>query len=497
MQRHEANEFQRRRQQGLGRGIVSAEVNGTRFVAVNNKVMYGKRWNTFTDFLGDYIKAKVGEEWGNNEIHNKPDDKRHPIIKWYQKICLLQSKYKNKVHGLYQMPKTGAVSAYYGLAYDLYCLDHNAALQEALLARLKNPDQNFYGVRYEIAVAATMIRGGFAVEFEDESDRRTTHCEFTATSSRTGKQFSVECKRLESSPGDGLINIKKLGTRFTGALRKKANFSRIVFMDLNFPYDPKINKTFPKVMDAAIHHIRKFEANPQNGGDLPSAFIFLTNAPYIHHLDDESVSLAVITEGFKIPEYKPDKAYELREAIDNREKHSDIHHLLESIRLYSEIPSTFDGEIPEFSFNKELQKNRLLIGEAYLIPDESGRDVKGVLEEGLVLEGEGKAAGVFRLEDGKRVLVKCDLSAEELTAYKNHPDTFFGGVNKNNRQANSALELYDFFFESFKDGAKEMLLGHFKNAPNFEDLKDLPQIELARLYAEHCVRAAMYQQQKK
>ena len=166
LNRHEAMSMQRTKQQGLGRQIVSTEVNGTRFVAVNNQVLHSKAWKTFSDFLGDYIKTKIGGDWGNNEIHNKPEDERHHILVWYQKLCLLQQKYRKKEGELFEAPITGAVKAYNELAYDLYCLDHHANLQQILIARLKNPDHNFYGVRYEIAVAAIMIRADFDIEFE-------------------------------------------------------------------------------------------------------------------------------------------------------------------------------------------------------------------------------------------------------------------------------------------------------------------------------------------
>ncbi len=494
IQRSEAREQQRQHQQGLGRQIISAEAKGTRFIAINDRVMHSKSWRTFIDFLGDYIKIRVGSEWGNNEIHNKPAQEMHQLIKWYQKICHLQKQYAGVKGEIYQSPKTGAVVAYYGLAYDLYCIDHNAAFQKALIERLKNPDQNFDGVRYEIAVAAILIRGGFTIEFEDESDRRTTHCEFTATSSRTGKLFSVECKRLESSPGDGQINIRRLGKRFAGALTKNANHTRVVFIDLNFPYDPKKNKNFPNVMEVAVNHIRKFESNQQNGGNLPPAFVFMTNSPHHYHLDDAGVSYAVITDGFKIPEYKPGTPYSLREAIDNREKHSDIHHLLDSIRRYSEIPTTFDGEIPEFAFNDELKKSRLLIGETYLIPDEFGVSVPGVLENAVVIETDKAANGIFRLNNGKRIIVKCDLNDEEIAAYKSHPETFFGMVNKSNQKAESPIELYDFFYNCYKNSPKDTLLSFFQQSPQYGELKNLPQNELARLYAEHCVNGVVSHQ---
>ncbi len=38
-------------------------------------------------------------------------------------------------------------------------------------------------------VAASLLRAGFKVEFEDESDSTTNHCEYTATSKKTAAHF--------------------------------------------------------------------------------------------------------------------------------------------------------------------------------------------------------------------------------------------------------------------------------------------------------------------
>lgn len=482
---------QKTKQQGHGKKIISTDAHGTRFIAVNNNVYYSKKWKTFSDFLGHYIKIKIGSEWGNNEIKNKPDDMRHHILVWYQKICLLQQKHCQEEGLVYQAPLTGAVKAYYGLAYDLYCLEHNVELQQTLIARLKNADQNFYGVRYEIAVAAIMIRAGFTIEFEDESDRSKTHCEFTAKSKLTGKCFSVECKHLESLGKDNEVNLKKLGKRFVNALSKKANHTRIVFIDLNFPYNPKVYKEYPTAMDLAKHRLRMLEENKANGENLPPAYVFLTNHPCHLHLDDEVIGFSVLMDGFKIPEFNADIPRSLHDAIDIRERHIDLIRLSESIEKFSVIPTTFDGEIPEFSYNPEIQKNRLLIGERFVVPDSDGNDCIGELEEGFVNQNNKAATCIFRLENGSRVIIKCDLSDEELKAYQSHPDTFFGTVNPISEREASALELYDFFLESFKDTSKDILLGHFSNALNIDELKQLSQEELARLYAEYCTNSVI------
>ena len=128
----------------------------------------------------------LGADSGNRELR-KPLEDRHPILKWYHLLCMLQREFIKEPGKVHSEPMTGAAAAYLGLAYNLYALDHNAELQRRLVERLKDRDQ-FPGALYETFVAASMLRAGFNLEFENESDGSTTHCEFTATSKSSGQQ---------------------------------------------------------------------------------------------------------------------------------------------------------------------------------------------------------------------------------------------------------------------------------------------------------------------
>src|SRR5271156_6979312 len=64
----QATRLQRERQQGLGKPIISAEVGGTRLVAIGNRLVYSEKFKTFQDFLGEYIKGVLGADWANPEL---------------------------------------------------------------------------------------------------------------------------------------------------------------------------------------------------------------------------------------------------------------------------------------------------------------------------------------------------------------------------------------------------------------------------------------------
>ena len=253
----EARRVQRERQQGLGRHIISAEVNGTRFVATQHRIFHSRNWKTFHDFLVPYMANAVGAEWGNAEL-KKPFNERHPIVRWYHHLCLHQRKFVTSPGEVHTAPMIGAAAAYLGLSYDLYCLEQNAELQKILIARLRNID-GFPGARYEAFVAAAMVRAGFVLEFENERDGSSTHCEFTATSKITGRKFSVEAKHREPEEvSDTATGRFKMGKRLQKALHKQANHDRIVFIDINVP-DVATDLEIPSFLLTALRHLRRFE----------------------------------------------------------------------------------------------------------------------------------------------------------------------------------------------------------------------------------------------
>ncbi len=487
----QAQRIQRERQQGLGRPIISAELNGTRFVAIKGRMAYSQNWKTFHDFLKDYLGIVLGREWINEQV-KKPFAERHPVLRWYHHYCLHQQQFVTTPGKIYSAPMTGGAAAYLGLAYDLYALDHNAELQERLVARLKNSD-GFPGARYEAFVAATMIRAGFDLEFENEQDGSSTHCEFTATSKVTGRKFSVEAKHRE--PGEAsqsAIGRFRVGRRLQKALRKQANHDRIVFIDINVP-DLAANNELPGYFAKTLADLRRFEGRTLNGVPLPSAYLFITNFPSHHDLDGGAFRSSAMAEGFQIPDFKSDSAFpSLRRALEAREAHADLHRLVASIREHTLIPSTFDGEIPEFAFGDA--KRRLVVGQIYLVKDQDGIERPGRLTTATVSEAEKSAYCVFALKTGSSIIATIPLTDGELQAYRRFPDTFFGTLIEPIRKVNTPLELYDLFLDAYRGTSKERLLELMAGAADMEHLKTLSQQELASIYSERCVNAALARQ---
>jgi hypothetical protein len=446
---------------------------------VKNRLLHSRRWLTFHDFLLDYIGAAFGSSWGNKEL-KKPLDARHPLVTWYVKACKYQRtliKEANKVHAV---PGTGALAAFLHLAYDLYALDHNADLQEKLLGRLRNHDQ-FSGARYEVFVASTFVRAGFDIAFENKDDRKTRHCEFVATYRATGKRFSVEAKRREG-------RRPRIGSLFNDAISKHADHKRVIFIDMNMRDEAK-DSSLPLFLDRARRNLRKFEGHPLNGLERPSAYVFLTNTPWDQDPDGPVPRALSLAEGFQIPDFKFDAVSDLRRIIQAREAHIEMHNLLKSLHEHSEVPSTFDGELSAYAFNSKA--HRILIGNRYLFPDKSGIERPAKVTSAVVVENESKALLGVEFDNGQSAICSGPLSADEIESWRRHPDTFFGVVGQRTTRADSPIEFYDFWFESFKRLSKSRLLEVMAQAPDFEQLKILSQPELASIYAERMTYAAI------
>lgn len=473
----EALDFQRKKQQGLGKPIISAAHKGNRFIAVGKELHWSPKWKTFHDFLGDYLKLCFGKDWWFEELAKNSEEK-HYLLLWSE----LAAKYTKEIYktegGVSCAPMTGALEALYGLSYYLYLMAHNVELQTKLVDRLKNVDQ-FFGAYYETFVAAAFIKAGFDIALEDENDISTSHCEFTATFRKTGKKYSVEAKCRQ-----GAHPSPRVGNQLYRALRKQANHERVVFVELNVP-DKATDEEIMNYVQDLSGDLRELESRLKiNNNPAPPAYVFLTNFPYQHALQSTNIRCFSLAEGFKIPEFNSGLLNpNIREALKTREKHNEMYQLAKSFQEYSGIPSTFDGEIPELAYGKT--EARLVIGGKYLVPDGSGKDVAGELVEAIV--AWDKALGVYKLEDGRSIMVTCPLTDDELAAYKKHPDTFFGVYKEQGRKAETPLELFDFFYDVYKKTDKEKLLEFMKDNTDFEDLKNYPQNELAMIYCERLV----------
>jgi SEC-C motif len=479
-----AQEKQREKQQGMGRPIISALMGDRRFVAIGSQLIGIKKGKTFQDFLISYIPIVFGQEWLKAEIQ-RTEEPRHPLAVVVERAKEMHNRSSNDSGEVVGRVASGPNCLLLDLGYNLYLLRHNAQIQASLLERMRSrrPD-DFYGAFYETMVAGILIRAGFAIEFENEGDPTSNHCEFTATCRRTGRRFSVEAKyRME---GKQHLDV---GNQLRSALAKDAKYERLVFIEMNTA-EQMSGEAEDEVVTRVLKILESREALKIDGIAAPPAYVVVTNNPYAY-FPNSPMGRWAGAHGFKIPDLKArPKFNNLREMINSRDKHREIFDLMESIRDHAEIPVTFNGEIPEFALGEDLP--RLIIGNEYRVPFDDGSVLVGVLRHADVSEEQKLAYCVFELPNGTNTIASIGLTEAELAAYRRHGDTFFGKYDpKSKRQMRDALDLYDWLLETNGGATKEQLLEQMKDAPDFEQIKDLPREELLSTRCERLVYGMM------
>jgi hypothetical protein len=179
-----AAERRHKEQFGAVMPVIHTKAWSKSLIGVGNKIFSIDPKAPFEDFLRDYLRQILGDDWWKEELA-RPLLSRHRIAQWQAHAEELMRGEKPDEHGRCLIPRDGIMTAHMTLAYDLYVIAQNTAYQERIVDRLRQRD-GFIGFRYELLVAATFARAGFQVDPEDETDGSTRHPEFIANAQRYG-----------------------------------------------------------------------------------------------------------------------------------------------------------------------------------------------------------------------------------------------------------------------------------------------------------------------
>lgn len=173
-------------------------------------------------------------------------------------------------------------------------------------------------------VAATCIRAGYEIKYEDETDIKKKHPEFVATHKTTGQVLAVEAKSrhrpgLLGFPGEREDNSEvKAGVMrvVTQALDKPTEYPYVIFVDLNLP--PSAGNIFEKPWYEELKEtVSKIGKLPELGLD-PFNLIVFTNHPHHYASEDEpdpaKDTLSVISQHPQTPVKHPQAIFEIHEA---------------------------------------------------------------------------------------------------------------------------------------------------------------------------------------
>lgn len=283
----------RLRRYGKVKPIISTAAEGRRVVAVGSRIIEGA-WRTFPDFLREYLWHPIGEKWFNQEL-KKPAEEQHPIMRWWILYHEFSKKQTPNENGLIDAIPNGITKAFYQLAYDLYVLGHHQLLQDQVVQRLLTSG-GFQGARYELFVTATMIRAGFSIIYEDESDRSKKHVEFIARHNDLGEEIAVEAKSRHREGVLGMPGAQanpqqialRLGRLINAAVSKVHSQPLIVFVDINLPAETVQSKMGGDDIQALINTLN--QVHKAKGKDLFNLILY-TNHPYHYGVGDEPYDL--------------------------------------------------------------------------------------------------------------------------------------------------------------------------------------------------------------
>ena len=383
------------------------------------------------------------------------------------------------------------MACYLGLAYALYLLDHNVELQDRLIKRLKNTG-NFQGAYYELIVASILIRAGFKLTLEDETDANSKHCEFAAVSEKTGKRYWVEAKMravnglLGRTAADGGADgdaLARLIPHLNSALAKPAQDERLIFIDLNaVPVVDAEGK--PDWLEPAVERLERHEKKDLQPG--VTAYLFVTNMAFHRRLDTKPV-MAMTPFGLGIPDFNRPGVVSVADAYLQKQKHIDAHVIFETTKDYLLFPVTFDGKLLS---EARGTSRRVVVGETYCFEGVEGKDVVGTVTSVLVDDTRKEMMVAVWGIDNKSVVLRAPMSDAEYAEYKEFGAAYFGEVKRDTR-AKDAFELFEFFMNAEKSKPREKMLSWLAGHPNIAELEKLGDEDLRLRYCEALTAAAV------
>jgi hypothetical protein len=285
---HRAKQVHRKANYGEVRPVVHSQFNKKKVITVGNAVHLSDKWKTFPDFLYDYLKTSFGKIWWVNEAKVEPGS-CHPAMRWAREFFEYQKNQgREEGDGLFSIKPNGPMMAYYSLSYDLYVLKDNQAFQSTILKRLRNQTE-FPGARYELYVAATFVRAGFTIKYENEKDATHSHPEFLATHTATGITLAVEAKRRNrprDKPDSTISTPTRLGIAplLRKALDKNVERPFAVFIDMDLP--PIVENVWQTTWKNELLQTPELAGARDSEGKDRFNIIVLTNHPVEDHPKD-------------------------------------------------------------------------------------------------------------------------------------------------------------------------------------------------------------------
>jgi hypothetical protein len=269
-----AQEEKARRAQFEAPPSISTMFKGKRVRALGSKVLFREPSETFHEFLIALLLSTLGKKWHDEQAQTAPAQ-RHAVWGWLQEWRDLGARTRPADHPADQphsAAPTGPAQAVLSLAEDLYRVQQQLGkLPKRLRERLRLRDQ-FQGARYEAAIAATFIRCGFKLTWNE--NKAVKGPEFIADHPATGDSLAVEVK---SRHRPGVLHVRgdaaepeavpaTIEGLFADALRQNpGDRAFAVFIDVNLPPQTPLADGRPRWVLDVEKIVAPYQQNPDAG----------------------------------------------------------------------------------------------------------------------------------------------------------------------------------------------------------------------------------------
>lgn len=275
---------------------ISAIYLGKRVRAVGRKYFTRPLDETLDDFIIWHLRHTLGDDWFNSQ-RQLPSNKQHKIMQWglamseERKRVLATVPESSQVVGSHP---TGDVQALLTLANDIYCLCLIDQLPEEILDRVRDV-REFQGVRYEIALAASLVRAGFKISWLVSNE---THAEFKASLAESGETIIVEAKSRrrpgvlhESGDCPDFSCLKAdIGKLYCRALEKPTyGLPYLIGIDVNLPLAPERAEGFASWMEDVFESM---DRGPLPTQEKPAKEYFLALTNFSWHYSGQQAAPA-------------------------------------------------------------------------------------------------------------------------------------------------------------------------------------------------------------
>jgi hypothetical protein len=273
---------------------ISTIFKGKRVRALGSKVLFREPSETFHEFLIALLLSTLGKKWHDEQAQAEPAQ-RHVVWGWTQEWRDLGVRTRPADHPANQphsAAPTGPAQAVVSLAEDLYRVQQQLGkLPKRLRERLRLHEQ-FQGARYEAAIAATFIRCGFKLMWNES--KAVKGPEFIADHPATGDSLAVEVK---SRHRPGVLHVRGDATDpeavpatieglFADALRQNpGDRAFAVFIDVNLPPQTPLADGRPRWALDVEKIVSRYQQNPD--AVAPFALLGVTNQLWHYQRGDE------------------------------------------------------------------------------------------------------------------------------------------------------------------------------------------------------------------